>query len=371
MYLYFSSMSDEELLSVDNGNGTNNNCSLLEQNWLMDPALYLDEYLSGVHLICGGVGIPFNLLVGSFIISLQRLHTSRNLLWIGVGLSNLFILMFHFLEVLAAQWSSSIVRDICAWFNGLPYLTLLLTSFLSLLERYFCVKHSAWYKNHVTNGRIVASQLGSFIFLFLAFKGRHLFGAVPIRWQSNPTDLNVLSSFVVAGFVLCFVSQMAVWMTSLRNYPAAEMDHRHHISLRRIRIESPDLGQFMSSDADEESNSSGNTNSPFVKIGGERVSRMDLEGARIVSGSFLLLLVLAAPSFLLLIILDGCLQYGSPEELSACTGLVQNFYYFRGLIPVHCCSISPFVVVIFSRDVNAALKERLSVYSRRIFVKRN
>ena len=339
-------------------NGSNSS----QQNWLMEPALYLNEYLTGVHIICGGIGIPFNLFVGTFIVALERLHTSRNLFWIGVGLSNLFILIFHLLEVIAAQWPSPLIRVVCAWFNGLPYLTLLLSYFLSLLERYLCVRHSIWFKRHITNGRIVVSQLGSFLFLFLAFKGRHLFGAVPICWQSNPTDLNVLSSFVVSGFFLCFVVHLAVVFTSNRNYPPAEIDQQQrHISSQRVS------GNFDpdQSPGDEESNLRGNS-SPFVRIGEERVSRADIEGARIVSGSFLILLFLAAPSFFLLVTLDGCLQYGLPEELSGYTGLAQNLYYFRGLIPVHCSSISPFIVVFFCRDINSALRQRIMTLRRKI-----
>ena len=329
-------------------NETHQGSNFSHQNWLIDPAYYLNGYLSTVHLICAVIGIPLNLCVGAFVLALERLNTRRNFLWIGAGLSNLFLLAFNLLQVLAVQWSSPVVRAICVWFDGLPCLTLFLNSFLCLVERYLCVKHSAWYKLHVTNERIVAFQLGSFLVLGLAFKGRHLFGTEPPLL--TPSYLYLLSNFVAVGFVFCFASQMAVWIASLPNYPAAEFDHP--ISLRRS------AGQF-----DDESDSS-NSLSPFVRIGKERVSRMDLRAACIVSGSCLSLLILSAPSFILLLILNG--RPGSPEELLGRHSLVQSFFYCSGLISVHCCLISPLLVAIFSRDINSALRERMFCLDRNV-----
>ena len=360
----------EELSIVDNnGNEPENICNNSSQqpNWLMDPTVYLDEYLTGAHLIFGAIGIPSNLFVGGFIISLERLHTPRNLLWIGVGFSNLFILIFHILEVLTVQLSSSILGDFCAWIKHLPDLTLLLNAFLSLLERYLCVKHSAWYKSHITNKRILTGQVGVFLVLCLSFKNRHLFESVSVGWPSNLSDLNVVSSFTSIGIVLCFAIHMTVLFISIKSYPPM-FNVDHHISLRRMGGNSPDDSQIMSLGDEEIFN---NISSPFVKIGEDRVSRMDLEGARLVSGSLLCMMLLSTPTVLLLVILDGCLQCGSQAELSDCTRLAQYFYYSLGLISAHCCFISPFCVVFFCREINSALKERFSVYFSRIFTQRN
>lgn len=98
--------------------------------WLMDSAVYLSDYLAIYHSITSIVGIALNVTVAGAIISWSRLHMQRNIMWLGVGFSNLLLLIFHLAEVLAVYWPiSPVAADICAFISGLPNPALTLSWF--------------------------------------------------------------------------------------------------------------------------------------------------------------------------------------------------------------------------------------------------
>lgn len=351
-------------MELSSGAGSSPNKSLagtiLEQ-WLLDPALYLDEYLVMSHLVCALVGIPANLLVAAVVLGWERLHLQRNFAWLGVLFSNVFVLAFNAAEVVAALWPSPVVGQICSLTNGLPCPALVLSYFFSLLDRHLCLKHAKWYKRHVTScWTVLAAQLGSFVILCLVIKGRHLFGSAPIRWQSGPADLTVLGSCFLAGFVLCLAGQAAVWTTSRRDYPSAVADHRHHAtSLAKDPAEEEEID-------DDDDQQGPARSSPFVRIGEERISRLDLEAARTATTSVLIFMGFFIPSLISLALLVSCVHHqpGDDEDVDGgeaadCSHWGRIFFRSRGIIPIHCASISPFILVILSRDVRAALRDKL------------
>ena len=169
------------------------NSSLQSDKWLLDPSLYFDDFLSMFHLMCAGIGIPLNFGVAIIIVGSRRLRSHRTVTWLGVGFSNIFLLTFHGLEVLAVHWPKSVASQICSSIHDLIFPTLVLGSFLYLLERQLCLKFSSWYKSHATSyWYVVAGQIGSFVILLLAIKGRLLFGAEPFQWPWRLFEFKIL-----------------------------------------------------------------------------------------------------------------------------------------------------------------------------------
>ncbi len=155
-----------------------NNSSL---NTFVNPAFYLDEYLSVGYATLAALGIPINLLVAGAIIFQERLHSPRNIIWLGVGFSNVLFLLGFVLDVAYARSEGSAPWQIFfEMSSGLPIASLVLNLHLSLLNRYVMLHYPLWYKQNVTNSLIVIGQLSSFLLLFLILKGRYFF---------NPSEL--------------------------------------------------------------------------------------------------------------------------------------------------------------------------------------
>ena len=327
--------------------------------FLVDPTIYLDGYLCASHFTCAAIGIPINFLLMGFITGLERLRSQRHVIWLSVGFSNIFVLLFHLMEMLATHWASAPAEKICAWLYGLPYMALFLNHFLSFIERHLCLKHSKWYKTHVTNGWIVSVQIGSFLLLGLIIKGHLIFGSAQdrsgVQWKMNPAQVGIVSSIILAWFILCLVGQTAVWIHTSRKYPSAAV-----CRLRMQRLAVSSNGNVVQSIDDDVMDD--NCSSQFVQIGEERISRLELEAGRSVTISGVALLITATPALVTLILVAACLTYYVPvEELKSCSQLTKIFFYLRGLIPVYCSSIDPALFVTCRREIRSALRDKVFV----------
>lgn len=72
----------------------------------LDPAYYVGDFLYLCQIFLTSIGIPLNLLLVGTIVFLKRLHLQRNLIWIGVRISNVTVLATHLMEYLAIRWKS-------------------------------------------------------------------------------------------------------------------------------------------------------------------------------------------------------------------------------------------------------------------------
>ena len=323
-------------------NDVDNASSSSKEQWMLNPSLYINGYLSISHLVFTSIGIPLNLFVMGIIIALKRLHLQRTFTWLGVGFSNLLVFALHLAELQAVHWPSSSADKLCALLKDLPYFSLILNHFLSFLERHLCIKHSNWCRRHITSCWIVlAAQFGSFVVFFVIFKGRHLSNSFPLQWQMGSADLAFGLYLALPTFVLCLTTQVALWAISRWAYPSAK---DNHIALRQFGGNAQDP-QWM-----EENEGS----SPFVHIGCERVSRLDVEAARNLTASGLIIVIFFIPYVASLIHLAGCLA----EEATSPDRAAQLFYYARELISIPCSSISPISFVIQSQDIRSALRDR-------------
>ena len=317
------------------------------QPWVLDPAVHLDNLLIAGDFFFGAVGIPLNVCVAGFIIVFRRLHSPRHFTLLGILFSNAFLLAAHMVEGVAACWSpaKSLASWLCSWLLDLALPNLILNYFVSLIERQLCLKHFSWHKLNVTNRWILLAQVGSFLILTAALKGHHLlaFGALPFQWEMNQTNINVMSSSIVIGFLVSLAAQLAVWTISSRAHaPRVEV-----ISLQQFHV---------ATGVDHETSNS--DDNPFVFIGDERVSRQDLETSRNVTISFLTLLASTAPALISLIFLAICIN--DNQAATSCTWLIRLVYYLRGFILTHTSLVSP-LVVSRSRDIRATLSDRVAI----------
>lgn len=336
------------------------------QTWLLDPALYLDNYLIASDFIFAGIGIPMNLCVIGIIVGFRRLRSQRNFSWLGIGFSNIFVLAAHFIEGLTAYLSSPLASQLCAWLLDLALPFLLLNYFVSLLERYLCLTHSNWYKLRVTNRLILGAQMGSFFIICLTMKGRHLiFGALPFQWHMSASDIDVMSTFILAGFILCLIAQATVWTVQHHQHsaagPVARISFQQVIIYRKGETSSNSI--IVSNEEEQPKKETINSSDdqqqhPFVRIGQDRVSRLDVEASRTITISFVTLLMATTPAVVMLIIMTACVHYNLPEASADCTRIVVFIYYLREFILAHCSIASPVIFVCRSRDIRTALRDR-------------
>lgn len=339
-------MAEKHVSSISSDNST--------QEWLLDPGAYLDDYLIVSHFTFAAIGIPLNVCVVGIFLGFRRLRSQRHFSWLGVGFSNIFLLVSHLLEALAAYSSSPIALQLCSCFLDLAFPCLLLNYFLSLLERHFCLKHSTWHKAKVSMGWIVTCQVGSFLILCLALKGRHLLEAFPFQWQMSPSDINVASSFIVAGFFMCIVAQAAVWTTSNQARFTFVIDTGTELR----QINEPSKEKSVTTVEDEREATCEKVSSPFVHIGEKRISRLDLEAAHSLTISFVTLMIGTIPALVTLIFMAACIQATAPGVRPDCIHLVVTVYYLREFILAHSAILSPIIVVSRSREVRSALRDR-------------
>ena len=317
-------------------------------SWMLDPAIYLDSYLSISHLITALIGIPLNLIIAVIIIWSKNLRNARNFSWLGIGLSSIFLLLSNLSEFLAVHWPTPAIQSLCSSFQGLPYHSLLLNLFISLLERHLCLKFSRWHSKWVAGNCwiIPIVQIGSFAVLCMLIQGRHLFEAFPFQWQVNLPDLKVLSSFILASFILCWAGHATLWASSSRDYPPAQiLDHSITINCC--------LSKHSCAVVEDD------PNGPFVLIEGERVSQLDVEAARTITLSGFIILSSYIPSLVGLAYLAGCLGGMSESKVSNdCTLLVQIMYYQREIISIPCFFVIPIYFFVSSRDLRSAFRNR-------------
>ena len=318
---------------------------------LFNTFLYIDGYLQITHLLFPIIGIPLNLGVMALIVGLKRLHSQRTFTWLGVGLCNVLVLLAHLNEFLVVYWDSPVAKQIYVTLGGLPYAALLFSNFSSFLERNLCVKFSKWYKRHIKSCWVVlAGQIGFFLAVCIVIAaGRHLLVTF-IMSQShqqqmpNISDLKIYSSCVLTAFAVCVATQVS--MTIISRYTRSTKRRDEGIKFRTIV---PNLEVGVSMERKE-------TICPFVQIGQERISQLDVEAARTVNIIGLVHLISYIPGFVTLAHVIECFQQ---NESSRCSRIIQMLYYMRELISIPCFSFSPIYFALKSRDIRKALWERV------------
>ena len=176
--------------------------------------VFMDSFLAGGHLVCALVGAPINLAIILFIVFCRRLRRQpRNIIWIGIGFSNIFVLLMNTLEI--SLFYSPGDKELCHikfFLNGLPGTTLLMNNFFSLVERYLAIFHLLWYRRWVTVRLVCGVQLAAFILLLFFMKCHFIFGLAEVKCTvAHPLDRTIYFFFIIFFLALCFFGQLTLY----------------------------------------------------------------------------------------------------------------------------------------------------------------
>ncbi len=84
-------------------------------NYSASPFLFMDSFLAMNQGVCILIGVPLNLLTAAFITLSPRFHQTRNILWLGVAFSNLFVLSTGLVELIAYLYARRLGGYIVSW----------------------------------------------------------------------------------------------------------------------------------------------------------------------------------------------------------------------------------------------------------------
>ncbi len=131
-----------EISSHDVSSDDFNPSASIYLNSLLDTTHYVDDLLYYSHIVAAVIGIPFNLFLIGIIVVLRRLRLCRNFTWIGIGLSNIYILIFELMVDVSVRWKSSpLTRSTLFWIAILCNATQSISLLLALLERHISITY--------------------------------------------------------------------------------------------------------------------------------------------------------------------------------------------------------------------------------------
>ena len=337
----------------------------------------MDYFLATNHVICNVIGLPLNLLTAVYIVLTPRLHQTRNIVWLGITFSNVLVLSEHLVEFYAYHFESETAKKIFSLVAGLPYGSLMMNLFLSLIERYVSIVHSSWYKNNVTITWIVSGQIGCFSIICVLMKGPYVLEIFPFPPQITTAELKLFS---VAGFftlILCLFGQISLYI-KIKCFLRLEKDldvppsTNRRACYRQNENTHQTTDKFMGKELEQENSldfrhhaaaasalkiPTATPSSFFIRIGDQIISRRELKAARHVLDSVALLLVFALPTyatFMFAVAADCSPSTSHNLSNPDCSTYLWTFAYTRGISLIYVV-INPIFFTIRSRDMVQAL----------------
>lgn len=321
---------------------------------LMHPTSYMDNYLPIFYVIFAAFGIPINLTVAGVIIFLKRLHSPRNIIWLGVGFSNILILLGFILEFISSRMETASISSWKMYFNltaGLPTASLFVNLHLSLLNRYVSFHHPIWYKRSITNSRIIIGQIISFGLIFLILKGRYLFDPM------FEPDLFSLDN-IVPLIIMNTLGMLFTYLIYRLVFAKANMTERdHNIEQSHFAV------RYQKSAEDPNGIKHGEEESVhFIRIGGKRISRLEMEASTSMFFSIKSFFAFGFPAlFSFLMLFTFCIRVPDGEPSTFCSVFSRVSFYIRGiLLGFYSSFFNPVSFVIHSSDFIDVLSQKIS-----------
>ena len=348
----------------------------------VSPFIPMNDFLAINNVICSVVAIPMNVLTAVFILLKRRLHQTRNVLWLGVAFSNVLILLHHLVEFYAYQFHSEAAKKIFSLAAGLPYASLALNLFLSVVDRYVCLAYSVWYKQKVTPTWVISTQIGCFSILCVLTKGPYLLQFIPIPEELITTDMKIVRIVGLIILLLCIVGQISLYF-KVKYYldlgkeadtpVSSHIRAQYNYKARQPQAKNMQTTEFMGGETREENslddfhrhlataaslqNRPATTSSFFIHVGNNKISKLDLKSARLAVDGVLLFFVFFLPSFvaLLFAISADCISVNM--VLQKCSPYLWTVAYTRGLEVLYTI-VSPIFCFRRSHDLSQALHRR-------------
>ena len=338
-----------------------------------------DGILTTNNVLCGVIGIPLNVLTAALIVFSPRLHQSRNILWLGVAFSNVLILFQHLLEFYANQFQSETTKKIFNLVIGLPYASLALNLFLSLIDRYVSIAHSSWYKRKVNITWIVSGQIGWFSIICVLMKGPYFLEIFQYSPRITTTELKLYSATGFFTLLLCIFAQIFVY-TKVKCFLCLEKDmdvspstdegmynRQGEITHRTTEFMGGELPREREQEvtiddlrhlatAASLQNSSVILSPHFIRTRDQTISRLELKAARHAVDSASLFFMFSLPTCVALLFAAsaGCSSSDYLIRHQECSAYLWFLAYARGLIVLYTI-VNPIFFFIRGPDLSRAL----------------
>ena len=334
-------------------------------------SILMDSFLATNNLFCGVVGIPLNLLIAAYIVFKPRLHRTRNILWLGVAFSNVLVLFQHLLEFYTNQLQSESAKKIFNFVVGLPYTSLALNLFLSLIDRFFRIAYSSWYKRKVTINWIVSGQIALFSIICVLMKGPYLLEIFTFSPRITTAELKLYSFAGFFTLFLCVFGQIFVYakvkcflrvekdLDPSPNSKAYNRQGKNTHQTTESMEEKPakqeiSLDDFQSHHARAASLQNLTiTSSPhFIHTGNESISRLELKAARQAVDSSAMFFLFSLPTVLALVFAASADCSSSDHPIrQECSTYLWTLAYSRGLM-VFYTVVNPIFFFMQSPDLS-------------------
>ena len=343
----------------------------------------MNKFVATINVICSVVGIPMNVLTAVFILLKRRLHQTRNILWLSVAFSNVFILLHQLVEFYAYQFKSEAAEKIFILVLGLPDTSLALNLFLSLVDRYVCIAHSSWYKRKVKTTWIISGQIGCFSILCVLTKGQYYLPFIPFPEELNSiTNTKIVRIVGLIILLLCTVSPVFLYF-KVKYYldlgndagtpVSSHIRAQYNYKARQPQAKNMQTTEFMGGETQEENslddfhrhraaaaslqNRQATKSSFFIHVGNNKISRLDLKSARLAVENVSLFLVFFLPFYVALMFAISADCFSVNMVLQKCSPFLWTVTYTRVLV-VFYTIVSPIFCFTRSHDLSQALNRR-------------
>ena len=340
-------------------------------------SLPMDSFLAASNLVCNLIGLPLNLLTAAYIIFKRRLHKTRNILWLGVAFSNVLILLHHLVDAYVHHFQSETAKKIVSYTASLPLISLMLNFFISLVDRYACIVHSAWYKRNIKITWVISGQIGCFSIICLLMKGPLFIEIFVFSSQFTTAQLKITNIVGHTTLFLCVVGYILVNF-KVKYYLRLEKNANMMRAIRSRAFtrkeQSTQTTEFFGREPLEDSLIRFHhkettapvqelvvTPSPFfIHIGAQQISRRELEASRSALDSVTLFFLFALPfivTFNLTIYFDCFPAITATATFPIdqhCSKYLWALAYTKGLMLIYPV-VNPILFTTRSRDLSQAL----------------
>jgi len=356
-----------------------------EIHQIFDAVHYIDDFMYISNIVFFLIGIPLNLMVIGAIVLLKRLHLPRILLWIGTGFSNIFILTTGLMVSLSVRLGSpSSTRTLFFLLAVFSFSYQTLNIIFAQLERHVCINHPILHKKLFTTLTIPIIQLLSFlvfISILIGITNLEVFREFLAQFFSS-WYFTLVATIVFGILPIFLIGQLAVSRCTLapKNVTTIKIASKISPSPQSIfsleekqtnktrkPIEStnhhPSPLPMISRNIEKQKKTEQECQvSRFVRIGSNRISRLDLESHRTFSfltKAYLLFVII--PHSLSFVLVFGCLQWFADDaDESRCSSFVQSFYYVSIILTcLNSSVVNPVGFVALSSDLMSTLKARI------------
>lgn len=313
---------------------------------ILDTANYIqDDFLYFCHIIMVTIGIPFNILVIGIIVFFKRpYHLPRNFTWLGIEISNIFLLGTHLMEHLYVRWwSSSPSRGLSTWLVPLSFAVQMCHFLLiAVPERFIFLTYPNWHKRRITTRFILTLQFGSYLFIFMVLVGvmMNLENYEEYMTQLiSSWNFKLIASFILGFFPVILIVQVGfVRFKTKQNFQNIKV-----INLNSLFEEQQQDCEMIGTDDNQHQRISFLVHMEDT----QQANPLELEAARSVYFITKVYLLFMAPICISFYIVSACLQDNADhyDDNVNCSSYIRGFYYTAGLLSCfHSSIVNPGLV---------------------------